>query len=61
MMMVKSVSVEEAIKALYAVSALIRNNLSGQQLFYAEAGDLKLQVSKVLRLKPSEVLAHSSS
>jgi nucleotide exchange factor SIL1 len=43
--MVKSNSIEEAIKALYAVSALIRNNLSGQELFYAEAGDTMLQVS----------------
>ncbi|KAI5595501.1 hypothetical protein BDE02_03G143300 [Populus trichocarpa] len=41
--MVKSTSIEEAIKALYAVSALIRNNLSGQELFYAEAGDTMLQ------------------
>lgn len=46
MKMVKSTSVEEAIKALYAVSALIRNNLAGQELFYAEAGDSMLQVSK---------------
>lgn len=36
--------IEEAIKALYAISALIRNNLEGQQLFYTEAGDLMLQV-----------------
>ncbi|KAK4779592.1 hypothetical protein SAY87_015698 [Trapa incisa] len=43
MMMVRSSFVEEAIKALYAVSALIRNNFPGQQLFYAEAGDLMLQ------------------
>lgn len=43
MMMVKSEFVEEATKALYAVSALIRNNLAGQQLFYAQAGDLMLQ------------------
>ncbi|GMH09178.1 hypothetical protein Nepgr_011018 [Nepenthes gracilis] len=43
MEMVRSNFVEEAIKALYAVSALIRNNLVGQQLFYAEAGDLMLQ------------------
>ncbi|KAB5564742.1 hypothetical protein DKX38_004796 [Salix brachista] len=41
--MVKSTSIEEAIKALYAVSALIRNNFSGQELFYAEAGDAMLQ------------------
>ncbi|XP_030547546.1 nucleotide exchange factor SIL1 [Rhodamnia argentea] len=43
MMMVKSEFVEEATKALYAVSALIRNNVAGQQLFYAQAGDLMLQ------------------
>ncbi|KAI3409712.1 Fes1 domain-containing protein [Psidium guajava] len=43
MMMVKSEFVEEATKALYAVSALIRNNFAGQQLFYAQAGDLMLQ------------------
>ncbi|KAK2634695.1 hypothetical protein Ddye_029487 [Dipteronia dyeriana] len=41
--MVKSIYIEEAVKALYAVSALIRNNLAGQELFYAEAGDLMLQ------------------
>ncbi|XP_050275968.1 hsp70 nucleotide exchange factor FES1 [Quercus robur] len=41
--MVKSSSVEEATKALYAVSALIRSNVAGQELFYAEAGDLMLQ------------------
>ncbi|XP_073264102.1 uncharacterized protein [Populus alba] len=49
--MVKSTSIEEAIKALYAVSALIRNNLSSQELFYAEAGDTMLQ----------EILSNSSS
>lgn len=43
MMMVKSEHVEEATKALSAVSALIRNNIAGQQLFYAQAGDLMLQ------------------
>ncbi|OWM74479.1 hypothetical protein CDL15_Pgr003982 [Punica granatum] len=42
-MMVRSSFVEEAIKALYAVSALIRNNFPGQQMFYAEAGDLMIQ------------------
>lgn len=45
MMMVRSSFVEEAIKALYAVSTLIRNNFPGQQMFYAEAGDLMLQVN----------------
>lgn len=43
MKMVKSSFLEEARKALYAVSALIRNNLDGQELFYAETGDLMLQ------------------
>jgi nucleotide exchange factor SIL1 len=41
--MVNSDSIEEGIKALYAVSALIRNNLASQELFYAEAGGLMLQ------------------
>ncbi|XP_027346107.1 hsp70 nucleotide exchange factor FES1 isoform X2 [Abrus precatorius] len=41
--MVKSHSIEEANKALYAVSALIRNNLASQDLFYAEAGGWMLQ------------------
>lgn len=45
--MVKSSSVEEATKALYAVSALIRSNVAGQELFYAEAGDLMLQVAYI--------------
>ncbi|KAJ8759938.1 hypothetical protein K2173_010084 [Erythroxylum novogranatense] len=43
MKMTRSASVEEAIKALYAVSALIRNNLGGQELFFSEAGDVMLQ------------------
>ncbi|KAL5733790.1 hypothetical protein ACOSP7_031651 [Xanthoceras sorbifolium] len=43
MKMVKSSYIEEAVKALFAVSALVRNNLAGQELFYAEAGDLMLQ------------------
>ncbi|KAK2980055.1 hypothetical protein RJ640_000121 [Escallonia rubra] len=47
LIMVKSSVTEEAIKALYAVSALIRNNLDGQQLFHAEAGEVMLQ--KILR------------
>ncbi|KAF7838729.1 Nucleotide exchange factor SIL1 [Senna tora] len=41
--MVKSNFVEEANKALYAVSALIRNNLAGQELFYTEAGHVMLR------------------
>ncbi|KAL9414506.1 hypothetical protein AB3S75_042886 [Citrus x aurantiifolia] len=43
MKMVKSSFVEEAVKALYTVSSLIRNNLAGQEMFYVEAGDLMLQ------------------
>lgn len=42
--MVKSSSIEEAIKALHAVSTLIQNHLAGQELFYAEDGDAMLQV-----------------
>lgn len=45
MKMVKSDFAEEATKALYAVSALIRNNVAGQELFYEEAGHLLLQVT----------------
>ncbi|KAK9110481.1 hypothetical protein Sjap_018541 [Stephania japonica] len=43
MEMVSSSGVEEATKALYAVSALIRNNVEGQELFYAKSGELILQ------------------
>ncbi|KAK7333935.1 hypothetical protein VNO80_30716 [Phaseolus coccineus] len=43
MKMVNSNSLEEANKALYAISALIRNNLTSQELFYAEAGGRMLQ------------------
>ncbi|XWS41155.1 hypothetical protein CRYUN_Cryun17cG0055900 [Craigia yunnanensis] len=43
MKMVKSSSADEASKAFYAVSALIRNSVAAQQLFYAEAGDKMLQ------------------
>ncbi|KAK4762550.1 hypothetical protein SAY86_008318 [Trapa natans] len=60
MKMVISSCVEEAIKALYAISALIRNNFPGQHLFYAEAGDLMLQallaVKSLLHLKTTEAL-----
>nr|XP_027098044.1 uncharacterized protein LOC113717406 isoform X1 [Coffea arabica] len=41
--MARSEFVEEAIKALLAISALIRNNFVGQELFYAEAGELMIQ------------------
>lgn len=43
--MAKSDFVEEAIKAFYAISSLVRNNLSGQELFYAAAGETMLQVT----------------
>ncbi|OMO95852.1 Armadillo-like helical [Corchorus olitorius] len=43
MKMVKSSSADEATKAFYAVSSLIRNNIAGQQLFYEEGGDKMLQ------------------
>ncbi|XVF14646.1 hypothetical protein REPUB_Repub09cG0079400 [Reevesia pubescens] len=43
MKMVKSSSSDEATKAFYAVSALIRNNVAGQELFYAQGGDKMLQ------------------
>nr|KJB40552.1 hypothetical protein B456_007G068900 [Gossypium raimondii] len=43
MKLVNSSSADEATKAFYAVSALIRNNVAGQQLFFAEAGDKMLQ------------------
>lgn len=50
MEMAHSEFTEEATKALYAISALIRNNLEGQRLFYNEAGDLMLQVKTLNRL-----------
>ncbi|KAF5196542.1 Arm repeat superfamily protein [Thalictrum thalictroides] len=43
MKLVNSSSVEEATKGLYAISALIRNNIDGQHLFSAEAGERMLQ------------------
>lgn len=45
MKMVQSSYVEESLKALYAISALIRNNNIGQALFYAEDGCALLQVN----------------
>ncbi|CAE6075923.1 unnamed protein product [Arabidopsis arenosa] len=41
--MVNSSSAEEAVKALFAVSALIRNNIAGQDMFYAAHGYIMLQ------------------
>ncbi|XP_010909422.1 uncharacterized protein [Elaeis guineensis] len=43
MKMVNSSFTEEAIKALYAISSLIRNNKVGQKLFYSEDGNIMLQ------------------
>lgn len=45
MKMVSSGYPEEATKAMYALSALIRNNLESRELFYAESGGLMLQVA----------------
>ncbi|GLJ45723.1 hypothetical protein SUGI_0962250 [Cryptomeria japonica] len=41
--MVQSSGSEEAVKALYAVSAVIRNNPDGQAVFSMEGGGLMLQ------------------
>ncbi|PUZ71499.1 hypothetical protein GQ55_2G318300 [Panicum hallii var. hallii] len=38
-----STSTEEAAKALYAISALIRNNVNGQDAFHSENGGAMLQ------------------
>ncbi|MCL7022105.1 hypothetical protein MKW94_030112 [Papaver nudicaule] len=43
MKMVQSSSVEEGIKAMYAVSALSRNNVDGLELFFAGHGERLLQ------------------
>eukprot|EP00249_Psilotum_nudum_P007864 c20874_g1_i1 orf=416-1690(+) len=43
MKMVQSSCVEESVKALYAVSAMIRNHPSGQAAFYLGGGALLLQ------------------
>ncbi|KAJ1410283.1 Nucleotide exchange factor Fes1 [Sesbania bispinosa] len=61
MVMVKSDSIDEANKALYAVSAVIRNNLVSQEVFYAEAGGSMLQdilrnASLDIRLRRKAVL-----
>ncbi|XP_057754482.1 uncharacterized protein LOC130973825 [Arachis stenosperma] len=61
MKMVKSDSVEEANKALYAVSALIRNNAASQEKFYAEAGgwmlhDILRNANLDIRLRKKAVL-----
>ncbi|CAH8385250.1 unnamed protein product [Eruca vesicaria subsp. sativa] len=41
--LVNSSSTEEAVKALFAVSALIRNNVAGQDMFYASHGYIMLR------------------
>jgi nucleotide exchange factor SIL1 len=43
-----STSTEEAAKAMYAISALIRNNVNGQEAFRLEKGSAMLQVVKIL-------------
>lgn len=43
MKMVQSISVEEGIKAMYAVSSLSRNSLDGLELFFAGHGERLLQ------------------
>ncbi|WOL16192.1 hypothetical protein Cni_G24974 [Canna indica] len=43
MKMVNSSFTEEAVKALYAISALIRNNENGQKMFYTEGGNIMLE------------------
>lgn len=59
MKMMKSHTTEEAIKALFAISALIRNNLNGQNLFYQEAGDTMLQ--EVLSNSNLDIRLHKKS
>ncbi|EPS58154.1 hypothetical protein M569_16661, partial [Genlisea aurea] len=41
--MARSDHLEEATKALYAISALIRNNIRGQELFYEQNGTVMLE------------------
>lgn len=48
MKMGSSSSAEEAAKALYAISALIRNNEYGQELFVSENGNAMSLVAKIL-------------
>ncbi|KAK4373481.1 hypothetical protein RND71_008865 [Anisodus tanguticus] len=57
--MMKSHTTEEAVKALLAISALIRNNLNGQDLFYREAGDMMLQ--EVLSNSNMDIRLHKKS
>ncbi|KAH9328935.1 hypothetical protein KI387_001043, partial [Taxus chinensis] len=57
--MVKSSCSEEAVKALYAVSAVIRNNLDGQAVFYMEGGSLMLR--DLMRNSSSDLRLHRKS
>ncbi|KAJ8564893.1 hypothetical protein K7X08_001353 [Anisodus acutangulus] len=59
MKMMKPHTTEEAVKALLAISALIRNNLNGQDLFYREAGDMMLQ--EVLSNSNKDIRLHKKS
>ncbi|KAK1424506.1 hypothetical protein QVD17_19836 [Tagetes erecta] len=59
MMMVKSSFIDEAIKALYAVSSIIRNNQNGIELFFSEGGDLVVQ--GVLSNTTNDVRLHRRS
>ncbi|KAJ8562830.1 hypothetical protein K7X08_031282 [Anisodus acutangulus] len=59
MKMMKSHTTEEAVKALFAISALIRNNLNGQNLFYQKAGDMMLQ--EVLSNSNLDIRLHKKS
>ncbi|XP_076958944.1 uncharacterized protein LOC143634858 [Bidens hawaiensis] len=57
--MVKSSFIEEAIKALYAVSSVIGNNQNGIELFYSEGGDSMIQ--GVLSNASADVRLHRRS
>ncbi|KAH0694968.1 hypothetical protein KY285_022065 [Solanum tuberosum] len=59
MKMMKSHTTEEAVKALFAISALIRSNVNGQSLFYQEAGDMMLQ--EVLSNSNLDIRLHKKS
>ncbi|CAN4090254.1 unnamed protein product [Withania somnifera] len=59
MKMVKSRTTEEAVKALFAISALIRNNVNGQNLFYYEGGDTMLQ--EILSNSNLDIKLHKKS
>jgi hypothetical protein len=57
-----STSSEEAAKALYAISALIRNNENGQEAFHSENGSAMLQVMTFFLLqKMGTISSHLTS